>query len=311
MFSFFKKKSEVTNIPEWASLFDSKEYPLFIKEIDNYFKKSRIQYEIGDGQIEIIEKVSEFGFSNLGLGNVAQVCKQEGKKYYKAIITEHFNSMIKANKFEKEFSTIADNFEKVKKYIAVRLYDNEYVAHIGKENSIGNDFAGDIYAMIVYDFPHSVVSINPDQIIPWNKTVDELFEIGIANIKAKYPLSIKKLAFGEFSIWFVQGEHFFTPNIVFDLENWQELIGSKGSLVGLPHRHSAIIYPIENLEAVKAINVIIPVVYGMNQEGPGSLSNNLFWYKDKTFATLPYKIDVEKFQFLPPDNFVEMLNELK
>lgn len=309
MFSFFKKKPDDTNIPEWASFFDNKEYSAFIKEIEIYFKNLNIQFEIGDGQIETNE--NEFGFSNPGLVNVAQVCKQEDKKYYKEIITEHFNSMIRANKFDKEFAKIADNFEEVKKYIGVRLYNNEYVAYVGKENTIGKNFAGDIYSMIVFDFPDSVLSINPEQTTPWNKTIDELLQIGIENIKAKYPLTITKEAFGEFSIWFIQGEHFFTPNIVFDIENRQELIGSKGSLIGLPHRHSAIIYPIENLEVVKAINGIIPTVYGMNQEGPGSLSNNLFWYKDNVFTQLPYKIEEGKLQFFPPNNFLELLNELK
>lgn len=309
MFSFFKKKTDKTNVPEWASFFDEKEYSLFINEIDNYLKNLNIQYEIGDGQIHVNE--TEFGFGNLGLMNVAQVCKQEDKKYYKEIITEHFNSLIRAYKFDKEFEKIADNFEEVKKYIGVRLYDNEYVAHIGKELTIGKEFAGNINSMIVFDFPDSVLSIKPEQTTAWNKTIDELFEIGVSNIRSKYPLTITKEAFGEFSIWFVQGEHFFTPNIVFDIENRQELIGSKGSLVGLPHRHSAIIYPIENLEVVKAINGLIPTIYGMNQEGPGSLSNNLFWYKDKTFTQLPYKIDEEKLQFFPPDNFVQLLNELK
>jgi hypothetical protein len=309
MFSFFKKKTDDTNIPEWASFFDNKEYSAFIKEIETYFKNLNIQFKIGDGQIETNE--NEFGFSNLGLVNVAQVCKQEDKKHYKEIITEHFNSMIRANKFDKEFAKIADNFEEVKKYIGVRLYDNEYVAYVGKENTIGKNFAGDIYSMIVFDFPDSVLSIKPEQMTPWNKTIDELFQIGIENIKVKYPLTITKEVFGEFSMWFIQGEHFFTPNIVFDIENRQELIGSKGSLIGLPHRHSAIIYPIENLEVVKAINGIIPTVYGMNQEGPGSLSNNLFWYKDNVFTQLPYKIEEGKLQFFPPDNFLELLNELK
>lgn len=309
MFSFFKKKTDETDIPNWASFFDNKEYSLFINEIDSYFKKLNIEYEICDGEINVND--NEFGFDNLGLTNVAQVCKQEEKKYYKKIIAEHFNSMIRANKFDKEFAEISDNFEEVKKYIGVRLYDNEYVAHVGKENTIGKDFAGDIYSMIVFDFPDSVLSIKPDQTIAWNKTIDELFEIGTSNIKSKYPLTTTNEAFGEFSIWFVQGEHFFTPNIVFDIENRKELIGSKGSLVGLPHRHSAIIYPIENLEVVKAINGLIPTIYGMNQEGPGSLSNNLFWYKDKKFTQLPYKIDEGKLQFFPPDSFLELLNELK
>lgn len=309
MFSFFKKKTNNTDIPKWASFFDDKEYSTFLKELDNYFKSLNIEYELGDGQITV--KENKFGFNVLGLTNVAQVCKQDDLKNYKENIAEHFNSMIRANMFDEEFNKIVDKFEEVKKYIGVRLYDNEYVAHVGKENTLGKDFAGDIYSMIVFDFPDSVVSIKPDQTTAWNKTTDELFEIGVSNIKSKYPLTITKETFGEFNIWFVQGDHFFTPNIVFDIENRKELIGSKGSLVGLPHRHSAIIYPIENLEVVKAISGLIPAIYGMNQEGPGSLSNNLFWYRDKIFTQLPYKINEGKLQFYPPDNFVELLNELK
>lgn len=308
MFSLFKKKNSDSNIPNWASFFDSSEYSTFIDEVDNYFKKLNIPYEISNGIVDVSE--NDFGFSNLGLINVAQICKQEKPKLYKGIVTEHFDSMVRAHKFDQEFKRIADNFEEVKKYIGVRLYDNNYVSHLGKSLTIGKDFAGDIYAMIVFDFPDSVLSIQPEQIIPWNKTVDELFEIGKNNIKEKYPLTITKEGFGEFSIWFVQGDHFFTPNIVFDMENRPELIGSKGSLIGLPHRHSALIYPIENVETLKAINGIIPAVYGMNQEGPGSLSNNLFWYKDKTFTQLPYKIEENKLQFYPPENFIETLNEL-
>jgi hypothetical protein len=309
MFSFFKKKTGSNHIPAWASFFDSKEYSIFIKELDNYFRQLNIDYNLGDGQISVNE--SDFGFDKLGLTNVAQVCKQASINHYKEIITEHFNSMLRARKFDKEFEKVAGNFEEVKQYIGVRLYSNDYVASVGKGNTIGKDFAGDIYSMIVFDLPDSVVGIKPEETIAWNKTTDELFEIGVSNVKEKYPLKISKESFGTFSIWFVQGEHFFTPNIVFDIENRPELVGSKGALVGLPHRHSAIIYPIENLEVVKAINGLIPAIYGMNQEGPGSLSNNLFWYKDKEFIPLPYKLEEGKLQFFPPGSFLEILNELQ
>jgi hypothetical protein len=308
MKSFFKKKTNETNVPEWASFFDSNEYSLFIEEVENYFKNLNVRYELADG--ELFAEENEFGFSNLGLVNLAQVCKQDEPEYYKETINEHFNTLIQATQFDKEFSKIADNFEEVKKYIGVRLYHDEYVASVGRENTIGKDFAGDIYKMLVFDFPHSVENIKPEQATAWNKTVEELFEVGVENIKLNYPLDITKEDFGEFCIWFVQGEHFFTPNIVLDLESRQELIGSKGSLIGLPHRHVAIIYPIENLEVLKAINGLIPTIYGMCQEGPGSLSDNLFWYKDKIFTHLPYEIEDDKLNFIPPQEFVELLNEL-
>lgn len=217
---------------------------------------------------------------------------------------------MRANEFDKEFAKIAENFDDIQKYIGVRLYSKEYIAHVGKENTIVKDFAGDIYSMIVLDFPDSVLSIKPEQTTNWNKTIDQLFELGKENIKAKYPLTITKESFGESSIWFVQVEHFFTPNIVFDIENRKELLGSNGSLIGLPHRHSVIIYPIENLEVVQAINGFIPLIYGMHEEGPGSLSNKLFWYKDETFTELPYKMEENTLRFFPSEIFVEQLNKL-
>lgn len=309
MFSLFKKKNNESERPKWASAFNEEEYSIFKFEIDNYFNKLNVDYKFGEGVIEINENI--FGFGILGLTNVLQFCKQEKPKQYRQIISDHFDSMIRAHKFDDEFNKIVSDFEKIKQYIGVRLYDNEYVANIGQELTIGKNFAGDIYSMIVFDLPDSVINIKPEQTSEWGITNEELFIIGLDNIKAKYPLTISRENFGEFEIWFIQGEHFFTANVVFDLENRKELIGSKGSLVGLPHRHSAIIYPIENLETVKAINGIIPTIYGMNQEGPGSLSNKLFWYRDGKYTELPYKLENEKLQFFPPDSFVELLNELK
>lgn len=309
MFSFLKKKSNYPNVPTWASFFDGVEYSTFIREIDNFFRSKGIDYETGDGLVTV--KTDELGSHKLGLVNVAQVCKPENRKNYQLIISSHFNALLEAKQFEREFEKIVDNFEEVKKYIGVRLYDNQYVASVGKENTLGKDLAGDIYAMIVFDFPSAIQSIKPEAARPWNKSLDELFEIGKANIKAKYPFQISKEKFGEFDIWLVQSAHFFSGNIVFDLESRNGLVGSKGSLIGLPHRHAAIIYPIESLEVLKAVNALIPTIYGMNQEGPGSLSNNLLLYKDKTLTNLPYKIEEKKVQFFPPDELIALLEELK
>lgn len=310
MFSFFNKKNNKTEIPNWASFFDNSEYSTFIYEIESYFRKINIPIEISEGILTTNVTENEFGFTTLGLSNVAQNCKQDKPKNYKEIINDHFNSLIEANRFELEFDKISDNFEEVKKYIGVRLYNEDYINYVGKEFTIGKKFEGDIYSMIVFDFPHSIANIKPEQIKNWGKSENELFEIGIRNIKEKYPQTITKENFNIFDIWFVNSDHFFTPNIVYDLENLKELAGSNGLLIGIPHRHSAIIYPIENLEVVKAINGIFPAIYNMNVEGPGSLSNKVFWYKDGIFTEIPYEMEDGKLQIFPPDNFLKMLNEL-
>jgi hypothetical protein len=307
MFSFFKNKNN-REVPEWASFFNESEYSTFLKAIDDYFNKKKITYEPGDGLLTV--GANDFGFTNLGLTNVAQVCKQDKPSNYSNIVSRHFEAMIRANHFDAEFKKIVHDFDKVKKYLGVRLYHNSYIANIGQELTIGKDFAGDIYAMLVFDLPDSITNVQPEQAEKWGRNVDELFQTGLQNIRSNYPLKISQEKFNTFTLWFIQGDHFFTPNIVFDLNSFPKFIGSKGSLIGIPHRHSVIIYPIETIETVTAINQLIPTIYGMNEEGPGSVSNNLFWYKDGHFENLPYKIEDRKLQFFPPDSFVDLLNTL-
>ena len=62
-----------------------------------------------------------------------------------------------------------------------------------------------------------------------------------------------------------------SPNVSFSTLNDENkhLVGTHGALVGLPHRHIALIYPIENISVMGAINTLIPVIYGMFGERPG------------------------------------------
>jgi hypothetical protein len=132
MFSIFKRNKDNPEVPEWASFFDGKEYSEFLKAIEHYFGKKNISYNIGEGILTA--SANDFGFNNLGLINVAQVCKHDKPRNYKGIVSEHFESMIRANKFEAEFDKIIHVYDKIKQYIGVCLYPNEYVAHIVTAN---------------------------------------------------------------------------------------------------------------------------------------------------------------------------------
>lgn len=307
MFSFFKKNKNDPEVPKWASFFNPKEYSLFLTELDNYFKKANIRYDLLEAQVSVDENY--FERSTLGLLNVAQLCNQHAPEHYRDLITNHFDGLMKGKRFHKDFDKLSKTYEEVKKYIGVRLYNKHTLRNLNEFSFIGKEFAGDIYATIVFDFPDTIRSVQADEAKDWNKTIDELFETGIANIKAKYPVTLTKEQFPDISIWFAQADHFFVPNIVLDIENRGELIGKRGSFIGLPHRHAAIIYPIETVEDAARVSELIPAIYGMNQEGPGSISNNLFWYKDHQFYQIPYEVKGENVVVTPPERFVQMLTE--
>ena len=48
----------------------------------------------------------------------------------------------------------------------------------------------------------------------------------------------------------------------------------------------------------------------MHHDGPGSLSPYLYWYHDGEFTVLPYESEDDALTFVPPDEFVDVMDEL-
>ncbi|SEN38418.1 hypothetical protein SAMN04488505_11020 [Chitinophaga rupis] len=309
MFSFFKRKKTALPVPAWAAYFNSAEYTEFLSLLDNYFKNKGIAYVLGDG--EIILDNATFGAERMGLVNVSQVCKQHPQSAWKSCIEDHFNGMERAFAFTDDFEKRCHDLSFARDYIGIRLYHNSYVENIDPGLIIGKPLAGDLFMMLVFDLPNTVINVKPEQTIPWGLSDDALYEMGIVNMREKYLSHNSLEQLGDITIRFVQGDHFFVPNIVFDLERIPEYLGTHGSLIGIPHRHAVLIYPIEDLNVVKAINQLIPVISGMNQEGPGSVSKGLYWYYNGQLTGLPYSLEEKKLNFYPPEDFLSVLNTLQ
>jgi len=306
MASLFKNNSE--EVPGWAGFFTKEEYSAFLKELGNYFQGKGLSPVLDGSSVKI--EGGEFGAQQLGLTNVAQVCKQGELSDYRQSIAAHFEAMERGEVFRKEFEKIAGTYEKVKPYIGVRLYPQHYMDNLPKGIFIGKPFAGDMYAMLIFDMPDTITNIKPEQAEEWSKTFEDLFEAAVRNTRANNPVEISPFDFGEFKIWFAEADHFFVPNILFDLESRPGLVGEYGALVGVPHRHAALVYPINSIEIIKAVNGLIPTIHGMHREGPGSLSPSLLWYHRGKFIDLPYELGEQNLKFTPPAAFVELLNDL-
>lgn len=168
MFSFFKKKSSLPQVPSWADWFTPEEFQHFEETVNQYFQAQNLGLTWGDGVIEIENE--QFGYKQLGMVNLAQSCKQSDLRQYPAIVTDHFETIKKARQFEVQFKEDVVDFEKVKHYLGVRLYPNSHVQHIGKENVMGKNLSDDIYEMLVFDLPHSIMNVQPAQAANWKKT---------------------------------------------------------------------------------------------------------------------------------------------
>jgi len=309
MSPFFKHNKQPVEVPEWCSFFTEKEYLKFVEELKAYFAGQQVKFDIPKGIIHTEKEY--YGHDKMGLLNVAQVCKQHKRSKYKSVIREHFETLKRSYRFNQEFDKIMHDFDSVKKYIGVRLYPVDYIPPKTKDLVLGKEIAPDIFAMLVFDLPDSVMSILKDMFDVWGRPFEEVFELGIQNIRNKYPVKISKVKSDNLSLWFAQADHFFTPNLIFELMQTGKLQGTYGSLVGMPHRHAMMIYPIENLQVTEAITAMIPAIFGMYHEGPGSLSPKLFWLYEGELIDLEYNLSETTLDFKPPKKFIEVLNQLQ
>jgi hypothetical protein len=87
-------------------------------------------------------------------------------------------------------------------------------------------------------------------------------------------------------------------------------LGPHGTLVAIPHRHMMLFHRIDTADVVFAIQRLGILAVNLDEQGPGSISPNLFWYHNGRFTNLPFEIEADTFSFRPPPEFVEMLNEL-
>lgn len=305
MFGFFKKKA----VPEWASFMDKRQYAEFIKALEAFLQShGASEYKIDDGVLLFYDE-GPFGLERAGLQNLAQVCAQNQPENYPEITFAHFESLRKSNEFFQNFDNELQDFEKVKSYLGVRLQGGEYIRTL-PDSIVFREIAEDLYRQLVFDLPDAVRSVHPDEAAAWPLSEDELFELAQANIRQNYPLEKQWYDHEETGFWMVAADHYFSPNIIFDMEKYEDLLGPQGALIGLPHRHGVLIHPIKTLMVLKAVSAMIRACRNMHAAGPGSITPNLFWYKDGRFTNLPYVVGKDNIEFQSPDVFTDMLKTL-
>lgn len=308
MFSFFKKNRD-QGVPDWASFFTPKEYHHFMSTVMKFLDQKNVTYTFGIGMIDF-GKDNPIGFESMGLTNIAQGCKQNEIEDYESIVFGHFEAMIRNKDFEANLSGLIEDFESVKKYIAIRVYDHHYVSHIGREKLIAYEITDDLFAVLVLDLPESITNVQLKYAEKWGRSNEELIEIGKTNISSNYEFPILKQEISDIDFYVIITDHFFSPNIYFEINKHPELIGLYGSIISFPHRHTTLVYPIDNLNVVKGMHYLVRMTYGMNIEGPGSISNKIYWSRNNKLSEITYGHEGEKIVITPSEEIVELLNHL-
>jgi hypothetical protein len=158
-----------------------------------------------------------------------------------------------------------------------------------------------------------VSTVNRTTAVEWGIPDEELFKIALRNLETKFTLSAPmttELKNGTFHMF--SAEHFFAASHVLLLDKHPEVIGPFGSMVAIPTRHLLLACPVNTFDIVQDIGALLNVSYRAEADGPGSITNQLYFYRDGRFARLKTKCPDggTQLQLVPPPEFNQVLQEL-
>jgi hypothetical protein len=305
---FFGSRDDV---PEWARFFKPQDYQAFLDALLADMERRGLAYELGEGTLRTAAPGEEP--ADYGLLNLAQLCNATESAEWPATIARHFDSAFGCARESAEVDARANSLEAVRPYLKVRIYHADYREQVGADRLVHRVPAEGLVETLVYDLPGSVRSVPPDHARRWGLGEAELFRIALENVRAEPRPAVQAFDVeGGAAFHALVGDSFFTASHALFLEEYLRPAPEHGAVVAVPHRHAVLYHAIRDMRVMLAIQSMIPVAFGMYQEGPGSISAGLYWWQGAGRLThLPTHVRSTSVEFSPPDAFVrEVLNRL-
>ncbi|MBX3191236.1 MAG: hypothetical protein KF819_29835 [Labilithrix sp.] len=304
-------------VPDWASMFAPEEWAWFVATLATDLERRglRHRFDLDVGCVHIDRGDAAARPDVLGLANLSQICRARPRDAWNDAIRHHFDVAfdVGAGRTAEELSRdwlLARDAVKLRLYVQDELPDVPLVTWA---------LADGLVAVLTFDLPESVVSVRQEDRARWSVGDDEVFDVALANVRGEGLLPRGKIDVGEgASVGVLEGgSTFFAATHALFLDEY-DAVGPHGTLVAVPHRHTVIYHPIEDLRVVRALDAMIQTTARMHADGPGSISADLYWLRPDTgdeddvltFVRLPCEIEADTLRFRPPAEFVALLDAL-
>jgi hypothetical protein len=287
--------------PTWAKFLSEEEWREFAIALTAELVRRNVNYRVDEGVLW-----ARWGSEEdeaLGLTNLAQLCRSAGIESFPIVISSHFDALI-AGRGDRELAgQLGADIVAARPHLKMRLYARDTFTG-GTEQFVLRDVADDLTAVLCYDLPSNVVTVAADSIGKWGVSRDELYYQALANQRRTERASIEDIDVGGAVVRAMTGESFFIASNLLLLGDFVSAETPFGTLAAVPNRHTLIWHAITDPSALRAIDAMVVMASNLCSEGPGSISSNLFWWREGAIRTLPTRETEEHYEFVPPDDFV-------
>jgi hypothetical protein len=290
--------------PRWARFMRDDEWRNFLVAVETELRRRGWRYRLEDGYVWAPWGAEAEGEDEaLSLLNLAQLCHSAGPAQFPRVIGNHFDALVAGRKDRVLADTLAGDLAAARPHLKVRLYPRE-TFHGEDREFIVREIADDLCAVLCFDLPSNVVTVNAESLDRWQCSADEVWYQALANLRRTERIAIDDVDVGGAVLKAMTGDSFFVASNLLLLGDYLDQELTWGALAAVPNRHTLVFHPIVDLTALRAIDAMVVMASGMCAEGPGSISPNLFWWRDGALRTLPTVEADDHFEFVPPDDFV-------
>jgi hypothetical protein len=279
--------------PEWAAFMAADEWRRFETLIRGETAPRGLKGDVRTG-------VLNAGEEKYGLQNIAQICHAEPAERWPALLRTHFDSLRDRDDPPVSIATLK-----------ARLVDDGYATgdHVARE------VADDLRLVLASDLAAHVRVDKRDELLALGDE-EELFAHALAQTRAEPGLELTRheLAINDAGdtapIFVLQGDSFFTATHALWADELDPPPSEHGALVAVPTRHAVLFHPIRDGRMFNVLGRMFEMAREIEREGPGSISNALYWLREGRLKRLDVQQEGLGPRFTPDAEFVEMLTHL-
>lgn len=288
--------------PDWARPLTAEKYALFVATVGSALDAMGASDQgqaIDEGVLRL--RNSDGHVESFGLQNLAQMLAMETPAKWPEIVAEHFDTMLTVDKPPQDPVEILAS-------LRVRMWHPDYVKELSE--AVHKILAPGLVLALVIDLPKKVMSVKRDDLKVWGLTEDLAWNAGRENSKKESFELVPQARPDGTELFFLIGDNLYVTSHALWLHECVEIDRENGALVGVPTRHLLVVLPIRNVRVVQAVAGMCAATKATFDEGPGSISSDLYWWREGTFTLFPIDASSQPIKVKPPDEFVEVLNRL-
>jgi hypothetical protein len=233
------------------------------------------------GDVMLLEGANRL---HVSMKNLRQLARLVPRDDWPALVSDHISTIVTAIEEPLDLS----DFELAQHLLRTRIYPAE------ADNGIlaARPFAPGLIEAVVVDTPTTVRTVTIEEMEEWPVSGDALFVLGRANVRSDGALQVDDQILGDnVRVTVLHGWTFYAATHLAWLDEYIDM-GPYGALVVVPSRSLIAAYPIRarpyEREAVvrTAATQLQAHARQAYDEGPGSLSPHLFWWRAGTLTLL-------------------------